>query len=93
MREGPWRLARTHRRVDPALLEEAPGDLGHLRREVGDKLFVRTAAGLTFTPGGLRLAGAAAEILALQDRTRVEVSRASGGRRRPRMARMALSTL
>ena len=30
--------------------------IGQLRRELGDQLFGRTAAGLAFTPGGLRLA-------------------------------------
>ena len=33
MREGARRLARTGRRVDPALVEEAPRDPRHLRRE------------------------------------------------------------
>ncbi len=33
MREGARRLAGPHRRVDPALVEEALGDRGHLRRE------------------------------------------------------------
>ena len=37
--------------------------VGHLRRELGDKLFVRTSSGLAFTPGGLRLASRAAEML------------------------------
>ena len=30
--------------------------VGQLRKELGDKLFVRTSSGLAFTPGGLRLA-------------------------------------
>ena len=33
MREGARRLARAHRRVDPAVGEEALGDIGHLWRE------------------------------------------------------------
>ena len=33
MREGARRLARAHRRVDPALLEEVVGDLRHARGE------------------------------------------------------------
>src|SRR5262249_15213490 len=39
MRKCPRRLTRTHRRVDPALAEEARGDVRHLRREcaVGGK--------------------------------------------------------
>lgn len=52
-----------------------------LRRELGDDLFHRTGAGLAFTPGGLRLASRAVEMLGLQDRTRVEVAAAAQGRR------------
>jgi DNA-binding transcriptional LysR family regulator len=57
-----------------------------LRRELGDKLFVRTNSGLAFTPGGLRLASRAAEMLSLQDRTILEVRQAGGGRRLQRLA-------
>jgi DNA-binding transcriptional LysR family regulator len=64
--------------------------VGQLRKELGDKLFVRTSAGLAFTPGGLRLASRAAEMLSLQDRTIIEVRQAGGGRR---MLRMATSPL
>jgi DNA-binding transcriptional LysR family regulator len=64
--------------------------VGQLRKELGDKLFVRTSSGLAFTPGGLRLAGRAAEMLSLQDRTILEVRQAGGGRR---LLRMATSTL
>jgi DNA-binding transcriptional LysR family regulator len=64
--------------------------VGHLRRELGDKLFARTASGLAFTPGGLRLASRAAELLGLQDRTVLEVSQAGRGRR---LMRLAASTL
>jgi LysR family transcriptional regulator, low CO2-responsive transcriptional regulator len=86
------RLGSVKRAAAALAISEAAVSLhvGHLRREVGDKLFVRTAAGLSFTPGGLRLAGAAAEILDLQDRTLVEVSRAGGGRRQLRVATSAL---
>jgi DNA-binding transcriptional LysR family regulator len=49
-------------------------------------LFVRTPAGLAFTPGGLRLASRAAELLGLQDRTILEVSQAGAGRRLLRVA-------
>ena len=35
--------------------------VGQLRKELGDKLFLRTGAGLAFTPGGLRLASRAAD--------------------------------
>jgi DNA-binding transcriptional LysR family regulator len=64
--------------------------ISHLRKELGDQLFSRTAAGLAFTPGGLRLASRAAEILGLQDRTVLEVSEAGHGRR---MLRLAASSL
>jgi DNA-binding transcriptional LysR family regulator len=61
-------------------------NVGQLRRELGDKLFVRTSSGLAFTPGGLRLASRAAEMLSLQDRTIIEVRQAGGGRRLLRLA-------
>lgn len=64
--------------------------VGQLRKEFGDKLFTRTAAGLAFTPGGLRLASRAAEILELQDRTILEVSQAGSGRRLLRVAASSL---
>ncbi len=63
--------------------------VAQLRKELGDRLFVRSASGLAFTPGGLRLASRAAELLGLQDRTIREVqpgrARAGGccGWRRP----------
>jgi LysR family transcriptional regulator, low CO2-responsive transcriptional regulator len=64
--------------------------VGQLRKELGDKLFVRTSSGLAFTPGGLRLASRAAELLSLQDRTILEVRQAGGGRRLLRVATSAL---
>jgi DNA-binding transcriptional LysR family regulator len=64
--------------------------VGKLRRELGDQLFTRTAAGLAFTPGGLRLASRAAEMLGLQDRTIVEVSQAGNGQRLLRVAASSL---
>lgn len=64
--------------------------VGKLRRELGDRLFTRTAAGLAFTPGGLRLASRAAEMLGLQDRTIIEVSQAGSGRRLLRVAASSL---
>ena len=64
--------------------------IGQLRKELGDRLFVRTAAGLAFTPGGLRLASRAAEMLGLQDRTMLEVSQAGRGRRLLRIAASSL---
>jgi DNA-binding transcriptional LysR family regulator len=64
--------------------------IAQLRRELDDKLFTRTASGLAFTPGGLRLAGRAVEILGLQDRTVREVSQAGSGRRLLRIAASSL---
>lgn len=60
--------------------------IGQLRKELGDRLFTRTNAGLAFTPGGLRLASRATELLGLQDRTVLEVSQAGRGRRLLRIA-------
>jgi len=55
--------------------------IGQLRRELDDQLFTRTASGPAFTPGGLRLARRATEMLGLADRTVREVSQAGKGRR------------
>ena len=57
-----------------------------LRKELDDPLFSRTAAGLAFTPGGLRLASRAVEILGLQRQTAIEVTEAAHGRRLLRIA-------
>ncbi len=64
--------------------------VGQLRKELGDRLFTRTSAGLAFTPGGLRLASRAVELLGLQDRTVLEVRAAGEGRR---LLRLGTSTL
>lgn len=64
--------------------------IAQLRKELADRLFVRAGSGLAFTPGGLRLASRAAEILGLQDRTVLEVSQAGRGRR---MLQIAASSL
>jgi DNA-binding transcriptional LysR family regulator len=64
--------------------------VAHLRKELDDDLFTRTASGLAFTPGGLRLASRAVEILGLQDRTVEEVSQARRGRRVLRVATTSL---
>ena len=60
--------------------------VGQLRKEFDDILFTRTGSGLAFTPGGLRLASRAVEILGLQDRTAREVSQAGHGKRVLRIA-------
>jgi LysR family transcriptional regulator, low CO2-responsive transcriptional regulator len=64
--------------------------VSQLRKEFGDPLFTRTGAGLAFTPGGLRLAGRAVELLGLQDRTVLEVRQAGAGRRLLRLATSSL---
>jgi DNA-binding transcriptional LysR family regulator len=46
------------------------GAVGALRRELGDKLYVRTGGVIELTPGGRRLASAASEILDLAEETR-----------------------
>jgi DNA-binding transcriptional LysR family regulator len=61
-----------------------------LRKELDDALFHRAACGLAFTPGGLRLAGRAVELLGLQDQTRREVRDAAAGRRVLRLATTSL---
>ena len=57
-----------------------------LRKELNDPLYKRSARGLAFTPGGLRLATRAAELLGLQDQTRMEVEAAGQGQRILRLA-------
>jgi DNA-binding transcriptional LysR family regulator len=64
--------------------------IGQLRKELGDPLFSRTAGGLAFTPGGLRLASRATEMLGLQDITVLEVSSAGQGRRLLRVGASSL---
>ncbi|MFD4555447.1 LysR family transcriptional regulator [Streptomyces sp. NPDC058469] len=77
--------------ADLAVTESAVSiHIAHLRRELGDKLFARTANGLAFTPGGLRLASRAAEMLGLQDQTILEVKQAGSGRRLLRVAASSL---
>lgn len=64
--------------------------MAQLRKELTDQLFTRTSAGLAFTPGGLRLASRATEMLGLQDQTIREVNRAGHGRRLLRVATTSL---
>ncbi len=86
------RLGSVRRAAAELEVSEAAVSLhvGQLRKELGDKLFVRTSSGLAFTPGGLRLASRATEMLSLQDRTIMEVRQAGGGRRLLRVATSAL---
>ncbi|MGH9170682.1 MAG: LysR family transcriptional regulator [Acidimicrobiales bacterium] len=64
--------------------------VGQLRKELGDQLFVRRSGALAFTPGGLRLASRANELLGLQYRTVREVSQAGKGKRLLRLATSSL---
>lgn len=64
--------------------------IGRLRKGLGDQLFTRAHGRLAFTPGGLRLAGRAAELLRLRDRTILEVRQAGRGRRLLRVAASSL---
>lgn len=66
------------------------GHVALLRKELDDQLMTRTASGLAFTPGGLRLATRASEMLGLQDRTIREVSEAGHGKRVLRLAASSL---
>lgn len=61
-----------------------------LRKELGDDLFHRSGSGLSFTPGGLRLAARAVEMLGLQDQTVHEIRAAGEGHR---VLRVAVSSL
>ncbi|PTR31932.1 LysR family transcriptional regulator [Rhodococcus sp. OK519] len=60
--------------------------IAQLRKELDDPLYCRRPSGLAFTPGGLRLASRAVEILGLQQQTALEVSQAGRGRRLLRLA-------
>ena len=81
-----------HGSVHAAAAELGMSDAGismhvaQLRKELDDPLFSRTSAGLAFTPGGLRLASRAVEILGLQQQTAIEVTEAAHGRRLLRIA-------
>ncbi|MBM2621023.1 LysR family transcriptional regulator [Actinoplanes sp. LDG1-06] len=87
VRLGSVKSAAAHLSVSEAAVSL---HIGQLRRELGDQLFSRTAAGLAFTPGGLRLASRATELLGLQDITVLEVSAAGRGRRLLRVGASSL---
>lgn len=61
-----------------------------LRKEFDDVLYRRQGSGLAFTPGGLRLATRAVELLGLQDQTLREVTAAASGQRLLRLATTSL---
>ena len=66
------------------------GNVKALRTELDDQLFVPSRAGLVFTPGGLRLAQRAVEMLGLQEKTRREVHDAHDGTRLLRIGATSL---
>lgn len=87
VRLGSVRAAAAQLEVTEAAIST---HVAKLRQELGDKLFTPTASGLAFTPGGLRLASRASEMLGLQDRTIVEIGQAGSGRRLLRVATSSL---
>jgi DNA-binding transcriptional LysR family regulator len=86
-RHGSSRVAAGELGVSEAAVS---GHVAALRKELGDDLFHRTGSGLSFTPGGLRLASRAVEMLGLQDRTLHEIRAAGEGQR---VLRVAVSSL
>lgn len=86
-RNGTSRSAAVELGVSEAAVS---AHVGALRKELGDDLFHRTGSGLSFTPGGLRLAARAVEMLGLQDQTFREVRAAGDGQR---VLRIAVSPL
>jgi DNA-binding transcriptional LysR family regulator len=86
-RHGSSRIAAGELGVSEAAVS---GHVAALRKELGDDLFHRTGSGLSFTPGGLRLASRAVEMLGLQDRTLHEIRAAGEGQR---VLRVAVSSL
>jgi len=86
-RHGSSRRAASELGVSEAAVS---GNVAALRKELGDELFHRSGSGLTFTPGGLRLAARAVEMLGLQDQTIHEIRAAGEGQR---VLRVAVSSL
>lgn len=78
VRHGSVKGAAAELRVTEAAVSM---HVAQLRNDLGDALFVRTGTGIAFTPGGLRLASRATEILGLQDQTVHEIHQ-TGSRRR-----------
>lgn len=83
VRTGSVRAAAAELGVSEAAVS---GNVGALRKEFDDRLFSPSRNGLVFTPGGLRLAQRAIEMLGLQEQTKREVDDARGGRRLLRVA-------
>jgi len=87
VRLGTVRAAAAELGVSEAAIS---GSVGALRKELDDRLFHPSHNGLVFTPGGIRLAQRAVEMLGLQEQTRREVSDAHGGRRHLRVVATSL---
>ena len=87
VRLGTVRAAAAELGVSEAAVS---GNVGALRKELDDRLFHPSHSGLVFTPGGIRLAQRAVEMLGLQEQTRREVSDAHGGRRPLRVVATSL---
>lgn len=87
VRRGSVKEAASELEVTEAAVS---GHVAMLRKELDDQLFVRSGSGIAFTPGGLRLATRAVDLLGLQDQTVREVSEAGKGRRLLRMATSSL---
>lgn len=87
VREGSVRRAAEQLGITEAAVS---ANVGALRKEFDDRLFHRSQNGLAFTPGGLRLAQRAFELLGLQAQTRREVIEAGEGRRSLRIAATSL---
>ena len=87
VRAGSVRAAAVELGISEAAVS---GNIGALRKELDDRLFHPSHAGLVFTPGGIRLAQRAVEILGLQELTRREVDAAHGGRRNLRIVASSL---
>lgn len=82
VRKGSVREAAAELGVTEAAVS---GNVGALRKQLDDRLFHPSHNGLVFTPGGMRLAQRAVEMLGLQEQTRREVHDAHGGTRRLRL--------
>lgn len=87
VRHGSVRSAAGELGVSEAAVS---GNVGALRKELADRLFQANGHGLVFTPGGLRLATRAVELLGLQEQTRREVGAAGAGQRVLRVAATSL---
>jgi DNA-binding transcriptional LysR family regulator len=86
-RHGSSRGAATELGVSEAAVSS---NVAALRKGLRDDLFHRSGSGLAFTPGGLRLAARAVEMLGLQEQTVHEIRAAGEGHR---VLRMAVSSL